>query len=319
MTPVPSLSSHRNLAGFLSGLARPLPETVRAASGGARSDVELQPVLGRVAASGHPPESASALAELWVDLSPSTRRQLARPLLPGPDGYVRLGARRAVQTSSTTCGAAVLVALLAAGDPVVATWLLTGRRLGALPREISGVAGTAAADEDDDNAPARRFAAAQGAMQRATSRHALGFLSWPVALGTPPWTAARHARFPGVRYSHRPVDDSAQPAMTRLLAWVRSSLERGVPVPLYSGGDLVKGIASAVPRHVVLAVPAAPGAPVGTIAVYEPTRGKVHHVVAADLVARSEAHPALGEWTHVCWAVLPHAIRSPGSGARALR
>jgi hypothetical protein len=309
----------RNLAGYLSGLARPLPRTVRSAAVRVPADVDLREALARVAASGHPPESASALAELWDGLSPLTRVQVARPLTAGSGGYLRLGSRRAVQTSSTTCGSAVLVALLAAGDPVVATWLVTGRRLGSLPAEIAAVAGAAADEPDADDAPLRRFAAAQGAMQRATSRRGLGLVSWPAAFGTPPWTAARHARYPGVRYSHRPVDDADRPAMQRLLAWLRSSLDRGIPVPLYTGGDLVRGVTSAVPRHVVLAVPPGPGAPTGVVSLYEPGSGRIHDLAPHELVARSAAHPALGDWTHVCWAVLPRAARGSDHARRGLR
>lgn len=317
MTP-PSLSvpSRRNLAGVLSGLARPLPTAVRRPPAVAPTDVALADVLARVAAAGHPPESASALADLWPGLPQRTRTQIATPLRPAPDGHLRLGSRRAVQTSGTTCGSAVLVMLLAAGDPIVATWLTTGRRLGSLPQEIAGVA---AADGEADEAPARRFAAAQGAMLQATSRRALGPLSWPTAFGTPPWTAARHARYPGVRYTHRPVDDGDRAAMQRLLSWVSSSMVRGVPVPLYAGGDLLRGVASAVPRHVVLAVPTPPDAPPGTLAVYEPTKGVVHQVPPEELVARSSPHPALGGWSHVCWAVLPRAVRPAPPGPRPLR
>lgn len=304
----PGVSVRGNLAGLLAGLSRPLPSRVRPAD--EAPDVDLSALLARVAAAGHPPETAAALADLWPQLPALTRRQVATPLQPGPDGFLRFGLRRAVQTSSTTCGSAVLVALLAAGDPVVAAWLVTGRRLGSLPREIVGVAGVTAADQDAQDAPARRFAAAQGAMQQATSRHALGFLSWPTALGTPPWTAARHARFPGVRYSHRPVDDGDAETMERLARWLLASVGRGVPVPLYTGGDLLRGISSAVPRHVVLAVPPGPEDPAGTVAIYEPSRGQVHAVSVAELAARRDPHAALGGWTHVCWAVLPRAIRS---------
>jgi hypothetical protein len=321
---IASVAGHRNLAAVVSRLARPLPADVRvprrrvdASREGDGSD--LAEVLSRVGAAGHPPESASALAELWPDLAPLTRAQIAAPLRPGPDGFVRFGSRRAVQTSETTCGSAVLVSLLASGDPVVATWLMTGRRLGSLPREIAPVAGTAAAS-DVDGAPGARFEAAQEAMLRATSRRALGIFSWPHAFGTPPWTAARHARFPGVRYSDRAVDDADRTEMTRFTSWLLASLARGVPVPLYTGGDLVRGLSSVVPRHVVLAVAPPAGSSDGAIAVYEPTQGRVHELLAEELVARKAPHPALGNWTHLCWAVLPHAVRSPaGPAASALR
>ena len=321
MTPFSSgRVSRRNLSVLAAGLARPLPASVRESASGRRRDRgDLDRALARVAASGHPPESASALADLWPDLDPPARSQIATPLRPGPDGFVSFGSRRATQAKTASCGPAVLVVLLAAGDPVVATWLVTGRRLGSLPREIAAVAGTAAASEVE-GAPGARFVAAQEAMLRAANRHAFGGLPWPSPLGTPPWTAARHARFPGVRYSARAVNDANVSEMERLLAWVRASLARGVPVPLYAGGDLVRGVSTAVPRHVVLAVPPPLGAPPVTISLYEPGSAQVHDLVSTELVTRSEPHPALGGWTHVCWAVLPRAVRTPaGAGASGLR
>lgn len=322
----------RNLAAHLARLARPLPAVHGAdvsrdrgaggwSSGGA-ARVDLETVVARAAAAGQPAAAREALAAAWGTLSPRDRRQIAAPLRPAADGRLRLGAMAAVQTSPTTCGSTVLVLLAAAGDPVLAAWLVTGRRLGHLPADLAGaVAGSA------DGGPTDRFAAAQEAMLRATSRRAVGPLPWPRAFGTPPWTAARQARFPGVRYGHRPVDDGDREAMARLLAWVRRSVERGVPVPLFTGGDPRGGLDTAVPRHVVLAVPwwdgarrrdGAPSA-AGSLAIYEPTTGRVHVVPGEDLVARTRPHAALGGWTHVCWAVLPRAAsREPrgGPGAR---
>lgn len=264
-------------------------------------------MLARVVAAGHPPSAVAAVARAWEGWSPLERRQVARPLEPGPDGVLRFGRAPAVQTSPTTCGSASLVALAAAGDPVLAAWLVTGSLLGSL-HEVAVVEGAPGAGAG----PGARFALAQRAMQRATGRRALGPLPWPSALGTPPWTAARHARYPGYRYVHRAVDDSDDDAMDRLLAWVQGAAARGVPVPLFTGGDLAHGLATAVPRHVVLVVPDRGGGS-GVLSVYEPATGRVFRVPARDLLARREPHPALGHWVHVVWAILPVAsARRPG-------
>lgn len=306
-----------NLAAYLAGFAAPLPAAVlpgtvrqpaarrpgEAADGDGATD--LPTLLARVPAAGYGPGVTAALGRLWPSLTARDRSQVAAPLRPGRGGLVRLGGAAAVQTSPTTCGSASLVLLAAAGDPVLATWLVTGQDLGVPPAGalLPGFAPGPGAEAPD--AAGERFAALQGAMQRATCRRALGPFPWPGRFGTPPWTAARHARFPGVRYSHRPVDDADRVGMTRLLSWVRASVVRGVPVPLYTGGDRGRGLASAVPRHVVLAVPGAPEADPEALFLYEPGTARVFTVPAADLVARTTPHPALGNWTHVCWAVLP--------------
>lgn len=223
----------------------------------------------------------------------------ARPGVQHTDGLpVVLGGARARQVSGTTCGSAVLVMLAATGDPALASWLETGSLpAGQRPPEVPA--------EPVDGGAAERFAAAQRTVHAATSRRALGPLPWPRSLGTPPWTAAREARFPGVRYRVRPFDDASAQAPA-LLGLVEAANRRGQPVPLYVGGDLRRGAAHALPRHVVLAVPPPPGAGLpGTLQIYEPAAGSVFSVRTADLLGRTSAHPALGGWTHVMGILLP--------------
>ncbi|MEE6287988.1 hypothetical protein V2J52_10035 [Georgenia sp. MJ173] len=256
--------------------------------------------------------SAASMWHRWQLTAPLAA--LSRPLKTPPvtgtvpdapsatdrEGFpVLLGGARARQVDETTCGSAVLVMMAATGDPVLAEWLETGRvPRGTLPPEIprESVTGLDAAG---------RFAAAQRQVKRRTGRRALGPLPWPASLGTPPWTAAREARFPGVRYRVRPFDDATDDAQA-VLAQVVAATHRGHPVPMFTGGDLRGGIAHAVPRHVVLAVPPPPGAgEPGMLSLYEPGRGEVYRVPAAALVDRTTPHPALGGWTHVTVALLP--------------
>ena len=310
----------RNLAAFFAPLAAPLPTAVASPSGRPWEGVDdgepaLAVVLARARGAGHGPRAVAALERTWPALTPRERRQVASPLRPGPDGVLRLGRDPARQTSETTCGSASLILLAAAGDPVLATWLVTGRALGVRPGtgvlpDVGPGAGDAA-----PASPGERFAVLQAAMLRATSRRAVGPLPWPSRFGTPPWTAARQARFPGVRYGHRPVDDADAEAMARLLTWVRSAVGRGVPVPLYTGGDARHGLGTAIPRHVILAVPpprrlgkAAPGAGGAGLSLYEPGTARVHSVSDADLIARTTPLDAFGRWVHLCWAVLPQAV-----------
>ncbi|WP_324649711.1 hypothetical protein [Georgenia sp. H159] len=291
-------SWHRwQLTAPLAALSRPVRATrVRSATvptGPAAASGA--PGVGPATAHTAPGPSAAAGAETAVG-GPTA---VGRPGAQRDDGLpVLLGEARARQVDGTTCGSAVLVMLAATGDPALAEWLETGRLPeGHRPPEVpAGEVGAEAAD---------RFAAAQREVKRATGRRALGPLPWPAALGTPPWTAARAARFPGVRYRVRPVDDSAADAPA-ILGLVESANRRGLPVPLYVGGDLRGGVAHAVPRHVVLAVPPAPGAALpGTLHLYEPAAGSVYSVPTADLLNRTTPHPALGGWTHVMAALLP--------------
>lgn len=206
-------------------------------------------------------------------------------------------AAEARQTDATTCGSASLVLLAATGDPALAAWLASGWLPQARPTELSGATDRAAALLAD-RPPHERFALLQQVVKRRTNAWALGPARWPASLGTPPWGAARVARYPGVRWTHRMVDDTRPDEVAALWDTVVAAVRRGVPVPLYAGGDSSGGWQAAVPRHVVLAVGV--GAD-GALEVFEPSSGRV---LVLDRRG-SGPRPALGGWSHLTWAVLP--------------
>ncbi|QTE28793.1 hypothetical protein [Pengzhenrongella sicca] len=272
-------------------------------------------VLERALAGGAAIESVEALARAWAELSPSERRQVADPLRPaggGGTGPVLIAGAPARQWDQTTCGSTVLALLAAAGDPVLALWLVTGQLMPpGLPREMRALTPADRADPD----PAARFAALQRALKDLSNAGGLGPLPWPARFGTPPWGAARVARHPGVAFRAVMIDDTDAPGFAALLDRADRALSAGVGVPLFTGGDLASGPATAVPRHVVLLVPRRDRAAAGPdqaaepaqYTVFEPARGQVHRVARADLLAPAGPRAALGGWAHVCWAVLPGA------------
>lgn len=216
--------------------------------------------------------------------------------------------RPARQHDPTSCGAACLVVLRALGDP-------------ALARDLDAAPGA--------------FSTAMSAQRDATAHAALGLLPWPRALGTPPWTAAREARFPGVRYVSRPLlSGSSHPAtLRRALESAHRATLAGLPVPIYSGHFLLDRTPArslpcpvVLPRHVVLALPASPARPAfrpdgaSLLHVYEPGSGLVHPVSVDELAAAHRPEPrfararaALGQWPQIGWILLPtRRPRRPG-------
>jgi hypothetical protein len=275
---------------------------------------------------GEPSRVREIPAELLAGLDARRARQVRTPLDVPLGAPVRWGTAVARQVDGTTCGAAVLGLLAAAGDPVLAAWLVTGRLpdgAAHLPPELAGMTLFEPLHPADPDAPAwfrspddrRVHAAATGAEataarwgllqaalhRRSTERAVAGVLPWPRALGTPPWGAARAARFPGVAYRAVLVDDTRADEVADLLARLDIALDHGVPVPLYSGGDLSGGLAAAVPRHVVLAA----GRTADGYRVYEPGTGRVLPLTHTALLAPAGPVPALGHWTHLTGAVLP--------------
>lgn len=255
---------------------------------------DAAPVLERaLAATGSVP-AVEQLARRWAVLTPPERAAVADP--------VRAMARAGRQTDPTTCGSASLTMLAAAGDPLLALWLGTGwvSPVGR-PPELAGAG--AARLEDLAHAPAEhRFAVLQRVLKHRTNARSVLGMPWPARLGTPPWGAAREARFPGVRYVDRMLDDTDRTDLAAVLGAVRDAVGRGVPVPLYAGGDSARGWATALPRHVVLAVGANPDG----LVVWEPSAGRLAPLRTADLLGgRAAPAAALGGWNHLVWAVLP--------------
>lgn len=244
----------------------------------------------RARRSGHPPEVVERLDDRIASLDAATRRRVLAPLDVPVGATVRWAGAPARQHDPTTCGSAVLAMLAAAGDPALALWLETGADVRAEPA-LPGATG------------AERFAHLQAAIKRRTNRRALLSLPWPAALGTAPWTAAREARYADVRYGHVIVDDRSPEQAGPVLAAVRAAVAAGLPVPLFTGGDTSTGLATAVPRHVVLAT----AADADGMGVYEPSSGRVL-AVPSDVLAHPGARvEALGGWRHVVWALLPVA------------
>lgn len=235
-------------------------------------------------------------------LTPAQRRLANAPLRGGRVGVLRWDGE-AVKQGATSCGAMSLLVMAAAGDPVLAAWLTTGVRVGATPpRELERAtpADLAAPTVTDRVAVAERLLFA-----RARAR-AVGPFTWPEAIGTPPWTAAREARFRGLTFAHTAIHDADVARTRRVLSVVSRAVELGIPVPLYTGGDVAQGWATALPRHVVLALPTTRRRS-GELRIYEPSSGRIHAVAVESLLARQRSHPALGGWKHLTWAVLPRA------------
>lgn len=259
-------------------------------------------VLRRTLAATTSVDAVEEVRHAWSELSAAERRAVRDP--------VRAMARAGRQSDGTTCGSSVLVMLAAHGDPTLAVWLATGRTTAsARPSELAG-AGPAALRSLADAPREARFAVVQRVLKRRTSERAVLGLPWPPRYGTPPWTAARTARFLGVPYGHRPLDDTDAPHLARALDAVGRTVDVGVPVPLYTGGDTDRGWGTAVPRHVVLAF----ARDAAGLHVWEPGAGAVV-VAPPDVLTAGRPHAALGGWDHLVWLVAPRGSSRAGLGA----
>lgn len=204
------------------------------------------------------------------------------------------------QVDATTCGSACLLMLAATGDPAVREWLEHGTTPPAPRPEIppGSYLDTAA-----------RLAAAQRHIHRASAAPGRGVMPWPQSLGTSPWAAARLARYPGVTYRAHAVGRRTEPAA---LTMVANAVASGYPVLLYVGGTLAQGVARALPRHVVLAVPGperVTAAGRRVISIFEPSSAQVFEVTLDELAGRTTGHPAFGNWTALQWLVYPSPER----------
>ena len=246
-------------------------------------------VLGRALAASRSHAAVEGLAAAWRR-SEEGRRAATEPLT-----LARAGAQR----SGVTCGPAALAMLATLGDPFLAWWLATGERIGPIP-ELAAAA-PVVLDRLAEAGPATRASALHSVLHARLARGALGPFDWPARFGSPPWALARAARFLDVRYRAVAADDTDRAHQEDLVARVRDAVGRGVPVPLYSGGDTSRGVDAAVPRHVTLAVAASDAG----LEVFDPAGGALRSVDWEALVTGSGTGRALGGWPHLCWVVLP--------------
>lgn len=258
---------------------------------------QLSVVLDALIASGVSIQAMTEFAALWPSLDETVRGQISRPLGGPAPGPLFFGAAHAEQIDGSTCGSAALVMQAAAGDPTLALWLAMGETLASyLPREIRRVRPGSLMEPD----AAARFALVQREVKQRTNAGAVAGLPWPSGLGTPPWGAAREARFADLLFDNLLVDDTNEPEFEAMRLRAEESVRAGVPVLLYVGGDLGRGVATAVPRHVVLLT----GRLADGFTVYEPSSGSVQTITDVELRSR-ESQPALGGWSRVTWAILP--------------
>jgi len=297
-----SLLRHLGIGGVVStwaGAAEVPPPSL----GAMPAAVDLERVLRRAAAAGVPAAARDELRSRWPSLDARAQAQVGAPLRPAPGcDTLRWGTAAARQTDQTTCGSAVLTMLAAEGDPLLALWLAVGSTCGGYrPPELDGLDLDTPPGQDPDTGAAARFGAVQQVVKKRSNRGALCGLPWPTALGTPPWGAVAVARFPTVAYRSVLVDDSRTSEISAVLSRAVRALDLGIPVPLYTGGDLGSGLAAALPRHVVLLT----GRVGDRVTVYEPSQGRVHEVAVEALASPEGPMPALGGWSHVDWALLP--------------
>jgi hypothetical protein len=256
-------------------------------------------VLRRALATGAHVGAVASLAGAWETLDERQRAFIRNPLGHAGAGPVKLLGVAAKQVDAKTCGPASLAMMLMMGDPFVALWLATGRRVGEyLPLEplVTEVV------TRDVRTVEERWRSLQHELHREVTRWALGPLPWPRAFGTPPWRLDNAVRFAGLRFHTRMIDDRDHDDLAALFAHAGVALADGIPVPLYVGGDSRRGLAAAIPRHVVLLV----GRRAGGFLVYEPGAGAVVAVSDEEIrAAGPSAIPGFGYWSRATCVVLP--------------
>lgn len=180
--------------------------------------------------------------------------------------------RGLAQPDQRSCGAASLVAAQMLVDPAYA------ERVGS-PDRASGFAGRAL----DLHRRVTGVVDVRGALQ----------LPWPRVIGTPPWSVARHMSslsgpgLPAVDYDTHLVRGDRE----RVVARMAAACAAGRPVPFYVGSRWL-------PRHVVLAVGAAPEG----LRVYNPAGGRVTTMRTTDFVGSTLP---FGRWTRPWFVLLP--------------
>lgn len=260
-------------------------------------------VLRRAIATGAHVSAAASLAGAWATLDERERAFIRDPIGRSTPGPVRILDVPAKQVDGTTCGAASLGMMLMIGDPFVALWVATGRRVGEyLPLEALVTEMTSKQVRTVEE----RWHSLQHELHREVRRWALGLFPWPRAFGTPPWRLDNVVRFAGLRFHTRMLDDRSHEDLAAFFAHASVALADGIPVPLYVGGDTRRSLAASIPRHVVLLVRRTPGA----FLAYEPGSAAVHEIADSRVRALTpDPVPGFGFWSRLNCVVLPTTRR----------
>lgn len=285
--------------GFVRERARASAADAKALDVALAAMVTDQQVIERAVAAGAPLSAVAALTSAWGKFPEDVREVVRTPVGRGV-GPVMLGKVPATQVDQTTCGAAVMAMMLMMGDPLVAVWVMTGRSFGDyLPREVMGLSGELRTIE-------QRWHGLQRSLHESVTRRGLGVAPWPQSLGTPPWQVAQMTRFAGVDFRGAILDDAHADTVAGAVAHASAALRDGIPVPMYTSGDSHLGLATVMPRHVVLLV----GRTDSGFLVYEPGAGHVVPLAEARLYGSGPREAAYGNWTRAAWLVLPRPART---------
>ncbi|WP_067500571.1 hypothetical protein [Actinoplanes sp. TFC3] len=224
----------------------------------AAASPDTQGYVAEAFAAGHSMAEVTAFAAVIAGRSRRWLSSRLNPVDPAASGPVLFRANLLSQYDATTCGSTAIVVARVLVDPLYALWLTTGGRPGT-------------AEESD-----QRFSTRLRTEERRV--HDETGLLWPQLAGTPPWgVTERLNRDPaglGAHYRWIPTVGDIPLLNTAVLRRAFAAAGQGYPVPFLIG--------DVIPRHYVLLVRHdARGA-----LFYEPTKGEVVVVSAAEIVRR---------------------------------
>jgi hypothetical protein len=289
------------------------------------SDPLAKALLMSTLASGAPLKVVKAFSDVLRDADKKTLEELASLRTFGGKGQktASAGGTPYIQRTDTTCGPTSLIALVAAKDPLVAYWLVSGKTIdGYLPPyletlDLSGII------RPQDGGPGcyvdltdteRRMKWLEEAVQDRANEVWPDTKVWPDALGITPYGAKAELGKAGLSYEVVWSDESALDFLPEETTSLHESLNRaadainrGEPVPLLVGSiqDSIEDVKTpGVPRHYVLAV----GYHDGVFDVYEPSSGETRQISKADMeTAQESGQAAYGGWYKLHSMLLPAA------------
>jgi hypothetical protein len=280
------------------------------------ADPLAKALLMSTLAGGAPLKTVVAFADALRDADQKTLEELASLRTfagkAGDDPQASAGGTEYVQMNGTTCGPTSLIALVAAKDPLVAYWLVTGKTVdGYVPAYLKNLDLTGTTDDGtvDLTDTAKRIGWLESQVQdRANTL-------WPTQLGITPYGADSELARAGLQYDVVWSDQAAldflpgdAPSLDESLARAASAINKGEPVPMFVGSNQesvgpAEGLPG-VPRHYVLAV----GYHDGVFDIYEPSSGQTFQVSKEDLeTTHDSGQPGFGYWTKLHGMLLPAA------------
>ncbi len=268
-------------------------------------------------ASGAPLDTLAAFAQKLATATDVTLQEVANLRMwnrkDNPDRDVTAGGveHQYTQQTGTTCGPTSVFGAVAAQDPFVAWWLITGEKIGGWTPPYMEDLGDLNYWSTKSMTPEERMRRVEEAIQHRANWIGTGF-PWFDGIGISPWGAAKELERAGSPSKlewtsgwYAGLGGESKPP-NLALDDVAAAVNKGQPALLLVGPE---GSDANMPRHYLLVT----GYHNNTYTIFEPNSGRTYDISRHDLLDPPPGGPpGFGGWDKLRAAIVPNPAGNAG-------